>query len=146
MTIKNRKNWLLKHYFIPVITIYGITYLKYVYPIKSISDLVRKIVICLITILLAAIGVKLLEKLSRKSFTVTEDCLIIKSGALSHKYKYDYINNVKYEKMKRTRSGKYGSQLNLYVGKRQYIIDSVEFENLEQFVKCLNEKVPVEFI
>lgn len=48
--------------------------------------------------------------------------------------------------MKRTRSGKYGSQLNLYVGKRQYIIDSVEFENLEQFVKCLNEKVPVEFI
>lgn len=82
MTIKNRKNWLLKHYFIPVITIYGITYLKYVYPIESISDLVRKIVICLITILLAAIGVKLLEKLSRKSFTVTEDCLIIKSGAL----------------------------------------------------------------
>ncbi len=146
MTIKNQKNWMLKRYFIPCISLYGIIYCQYIFPIKSIKELGEKIMLCLLIILLSALFITVIERLINKSIMVDEHNIIIKSTLKTRKYNLLELNNIEYEKGKRTRSGHYGNQLRFVAGRKQYIINSTEYDDLDEFVDYLKNRVKIEYI
>lgn len=143
MTIKNQKNWILRRYFIPCMSLYGIIYCQYIFPIESRGDLIEKILLCLLIIALSAIGVVIIEKMTDKKITVDEYCLIVKSMLKKRKYNLRDLKEIEYEKLIRTRSGHFGNQLKFKAGGKKYILDSTEFDDLDEFVCFLQKQVDI---
>ena len=147
MTIKNKTNWMLKRYFFPSITLFGIIYCQYISPVNSLMDFVREIVKIIFILLISAGGVMIVSKISEKKITISEDQLIIKKTLRRAKvYSMSEVHDAEYERGIRTRSGHYGNQLRFEINKKEYIINSTEYDRVEQFVMCLQKRIPVEFI
>lgn len=143
-TIKTNKNWVLKRGFISTITIFGLIYCRYIFPINSLGQLMEKIMVALIVIALSGLAAYGLGALLSIELTVVDDKLKIKKVGRVKEYNLQKdVTNIEYKESVKDHSGNYGNQLNFCIGNKIYKFNSTEYPDLDKFVSVLRENTDV---
>ena len=143
-TIKTNKNWVFKRGFISTITIFGLIYCQYIFPINSLGQLMEKIMVALIVIALSGLAPYGLGALLSIELTVVDDKLKIKKVGRVKEYNLQKdITNIEYKESVKDHSGNYGNQLNFCIGNKIYKFNSTEYPDLDEFVSVLRENTDV---
>ena len=143
-TIKTNKNWVLKRGFISTITIFGLIYCRYFFPINSLGQLMEKIMVALIVIALSGLAAYGLGALLSIELTVVDDKLKIKKVGRVKEYNLQKdVTNIEYKESVKDHSGNFGNQLNFCIGNKTYKFNSTEYPDLDKFVSVLRENTDV---